>query len=688
MVVIVTHKASIEAPFTAGLASDKEPYQLDPQESYEAEDLIASDGVARQRRGWGWHTGTGLPSGTATSVSRYSYVLADTTVTTVTSTAGDIFTLNSGTLRGTVLRSGYAPAGLYARAQYRDQTIFCASGASSYNASRNQIFGGFAIDAAAEFANSGVWTGSLSSISLSSSGNAYPGQYVYISPDTGTTSRNGNKLFRVLNGGSTGTFTLENVRASTVGTVGTVRVANIAATVPCISVYDTGVVSVSGTTATGVGVDWSDFVTAAESLGLLMIPATTGTTGTLASLGHVTSVTSGTTMTVRAPSVTNQRYALLSICTFKDVAVRDNCLYGTGVSRYPSRVYIGPPDWDMFFPPGAERPFDPSVYYETQNVNHFLLDYVDVPTSFDGDDNVALLETPNSVLVPKRDAVYAISGSFPNFRVDLVEKGSGCIDLRSAWNLPAGPVWAGYDGIYTFSGRVIDLTDKKINREWRALTDGFVEGTDICTLGQVYDHLLVSITSEAGGVQRTYCYDIAARAWISKFNNHNASFYFSARVPGEDEELLWVDSADSGRVKRSREVFDGTGSATDQSWTGTAYPRMVARTSQNLSGEYTAHSRMYDLTVTANAYDTGSTAYLSVDVNSGGGRDAAATTTKTVGTIPSDGTDRIDRHHFRAVNKAGRLHDVKITTGSTGTNTGAIEIASIEASFTTGRKRG
>lgn len=677
----MSQRVAIDRPFISGMNTDQPDHQIEANETTLAQDLIAPEGIARQRKGWSYFNSTAAGSFDMDGVCRFKYTLADVTRTLglrdgfgqthIIPSSGSSTVVDL--VNGSTMASDYLP-----RAFYNDELILCSQ---SGNQPMLRYSGG-----AQEVSASGLGTpdtvanqGTLDLSSGSWSEAPAAGSYITTYMQSMDALRYSLKILN----GSTTEVALDGVLATAAATggAGSASIDAYGLTNGLASIYDAGTVTFSSQTATGYGTKWSDDYSARS--GDVFLVNDDGTWRSGGAIGTVASNTSITGTFITSAISTKSEYMIARPVPAKEAEVHGGSLFMAGVEQFPSRVYVAPPGWNPSFPPGFELPYDISVAATSTNVNDFLLDFVDVPSALDGDPVVALLSSPNPLLVVNRASLYGIFGRYPNFALEKIEDHVGCIDIRSAFSANVGQFWAGEEGIYLFSGgQVIDLTSAKINREWRALTDGFDYGTnDYCAMGEVYDHLFCHITTDGGTTQRTYVYDIKNRAWSSRFTNHNARYFFSSQVDGEAEELYWVGDDDQGRVMRSAEVVNGTGTAKDDDGTS---PRMQARTAVDLGGSIEQERLMLDLAVHANVYDSAAAGSTKMDVSvahGGGLGDGAADTTDEMFTINSDTTDRVDRAFEGSVNKHGRRLQVQVDVDTTGTDntTTKAEVHRIEA---------
>jgi hypothetical protein len=306
------------------------------------------------------------------------------------------------------------------------------------------------------------------------------------------------------------------------------------------------------------------------------------------------------------------------------------------VAQYPNRVYVSPPGWNPSLSPGDTAPTDPEDNWRAENPLDFMLDFIDVPSPYDGDHNVALLSSPNHLWVLKREKAYGIHGSYGGLDVSRDPIGPGCLDIRSAITVPEGCFWASEDDVY-----------------WAP--------------GDVAEPLMV-------GKQ-------------SRLSNVTPRYMFSSRVPGEKEKLFAVSDARQGRVLDLAPMLDGSGTADDDA--GSA-PRLQAHSPKIGADGVEGVSRWVDLAVHANVYDAGAAGTTSLEVSavSEGGIGNPAAATKTLTAIESDTTDNTNRHH-RRIARDGRLHKVQLAEEATGTDTTAttVSIDQIDMFLRDGRPR-
>jgi hypothetical protein len=670
---------SIDRPFIEGMVTDIPAHEIGARNSAFAQDGYSPQGVFTQRKGYAYYGTTADVADNLVGFARIGFSLSGVVQDISVDDDGQIRLhqpAGAGTLQAlTSPGPGYLP-----RCVYADCLWLCGTDGET----GALLYSGADLASAISVSSSFATVAGQSTISGGSMTAPPPGSFY--KPDFGAGAV---ALFYRIVEGSTSSMTLEDFRASTISAVlGVPGIEAFGRPFPCVSVYSAGTANyvASTNTITGYGSKWSTGTTVPTALdGIVLMPQ--GATAKFYNVGAVASDTSltgciddGVDLATKSP------YAIMRACPFRDVAAHRESLWGSGVKQYPSRVYVSPPGWSPTLPPGFTRPFDPALFLNSENANDFFLDFIDVPASTDTDIVVALLESPNPLLVLKRETVYGIFGSFGGLSVNKIAEGVGCIDIRSAKSYAEGQFWAGEGGVYWYTGgQIRDLTSGKINREWRALTRDFDYGTsDFCSIWIASGHLFVSIITGAGATTRTYVCDLRDGSWQSRFTNTAAKYGFTSRIPGEKEKAFIVggDIA-QGRVADVAPCVDGSGTAKDDAGN---YPRLQAYTSSALAQNtgIDGLSRMIDITFHTNVVDAGVAGSTSItpSVVQGGGIANEADATTTLADIDSDTVDRIDRTEYR-VSKEGRLHQARVVVGTLGTDTAAtkVEVNQIVATF-------
>ena len=501
----------IARPFAGGYRSDAPDYVLNPNEAAFAQDLIFEKGIAHQRWGWAYDGTSTVAAEDLVGVVRAKFPITGVTRTAVSvsegagSNKGKIYVHNESSVGSIVWTNPATVATAWLpRCVYNGEVIFCAQDG---------------ITPLVRWAGSNKGTTTVTGknwkvvngrVSITGDGggsqfttleaNVEKGMFASARYPRITAGNSMNPLIsaRILaaagGAGSYTSLTLDSIRnfslsADSAVVANDVIISACGAAWPAVSVSDVGTMTRTSSTANVESV-W----TANEaSLGTTAIN-TTGIHGdallilnnTAGGAHRIASVTaaSGSDVTVGAEleTQTSAMYRILRRCPFKDAAVHKGSLWGTGVSQYPNRVYVAAPGANIGIAPGSIEPHDPVAQagYSNTTVTGFtdLSDFVlasyDVPSAYDGDPVVAILATPGPLLVLKRDSVYGIYGTFPNFEVKLLTNGAGCIDRRSAVTVNGVAYWAGPDGVFSYSnGQIQNLTLGRIGKEWRGLMSGY-----------------------------------------------------------------------------------------------------------------------------------------------------------------------------------------------------------------------
>jgi hypothetical protein len=512
---------------------------------------------------------------------------------------------------------------------------------------------------------------------------------------------------------------------------------------PCQSIYTDGTCTVTKRTwsggettyeATGYGTKWSSGFTT-PNIGRTALLYKDGDLWRLRSISEITSETamvlasepvgvttgggggaisvrSGTGSTTTTTTTTKAAAQVMSAPTWTDACVHKGSLWGTGVEYHPNRVYVAPPNWNPSLPPQAVAPHDLSAPLAKESNSDWILDYIDVPTSYDGDPVVAILSTFGPLLVLKRSGAYGIYGTYPTFEQSQVADGAGCVERRAAISVDGRQFWAGRQGVYEYrQGTVVSITKDKIDREWRGLMSGYVDGTSSVCLGVVAGHLVVSVSgldSSATGraktgpdssnpTSRTYLYDMGANEWVSRVSGTSPINLWSARVPDEVDSLLYIvgdNVADFAPAVTGVKVTDRDAQTRASADTSNASdsPELVAWTSSGLAqaAGVEGDSRLVDMSVVGRFKATGAAGAdfdFSVVQTEGLTSPASGEVPAEVGTIQSSSNNGVvSRSRFR-VGRSGRTHQVRFARDNGGSTDQAAELHQIVLNFRDGRAR-
>lgn len=598
----MTRRVLIDGAFTDGLVTDAPAHLLGPRMAAVAQNLIVIDGTARRRRGWRYVGKT--HANALTGVRSADFALSGRTRRMVTTSAGVFDDFAGSNIVQVSNRDDYLP-----RCLYRDEMILCSQdgqlgilryAGAGWNDGTNNSF---------EYEGrqtAGAGAGNPVTIAMNTT--AGSAQFTYTLP--GVNSANivslvdltddASSFFvnwargsmpvmgtKIVNISATDTGTLLSAISSGSWSSTASTVNSVGYAYPAVAVYGAGTITVAASTATGQGTEWSTGAWGSITLALDSVLASIGGTAYHVAVNALASDTSMTAVGL-PDTTTPSQYFITRGLPFADACVHRDSLVGTGCAQFPNRVYICPPGWDMESPPGGTPPtILAATTFQNADTNHFLVDFIDVPSSVDTDPVVTVISSPGPLLVIKTDDAHGIYGEYPNFTQALLPggQGAGCIDRRSRVSCRWGQLWAGRNGIHLYAGsRVYDITENKINTTWRNLVADHLSQTGFyCAMGVSGDKLLVSIGHD-GDTGSTLCYDLARQTWDGYFTNHQAVGFDSPT--DEARSLIWAAApiaSDPERLRDSSELLDGDGPVIDGALTTTAEaPVMTAVTSSGL----------------------------------------------------------------------------------------------------------
>lgn len=672
-------------PGLEGLNTDDPSHLLRIHQSRAATDAVRRRGLLSTLKGWAYHGSVADVAGQITGVHRARFTLADAVRDISAAYGGNVFIHRDGASGLQLVISGveYLP-----RRMYGDTLWLCAlDGVSPAVIYSGAGFGGqLGYTGTITLAEGEAATGG------SLTPDQDPGRGSYCALFRATADFNVSMWHRVVEtSGSGSSVTLEDVRAGSGGggiqAGGSTLFMGYGFPFPCIPVYDAGTVDYddASNNLSGYGTKWTGagIITGNDDGpdAVLVKPP-----DAKALLYEVVTVTDDDDLQARggngANVTTKSTYEVLRRCPVTDMESHRGSWAGTGNKAHPNTVYISPQGWNPSLPPGYVPPFDPYGTWETDDPNVFKLFPIQVPTPDHGDPNVGLLSRPEGLRVLKRGAVHTISGDYPTFAQGLLAAGAGCIDVRSIQNLIVGGMWAGEGGIFLDAdGALDDITEYRrfsggINRDWRAFTADFdYGGSDFCTIGEADGRVLVSLTTNGGTDDVALAWDVKDRVWSCEVTHHQARFFFTSKLPGEPEKLLWVGPDYLGRIMDSAPALNGTGLARNGDGTSPTFHYESGDGLGQAAG-IEGEVLVADLNVHANVYDASSAATtLTPSVfHAGGERAPAAGETKVLDAIAADTVDQLDRSESR-VNRSGRLIQVILDGDvSGGTNDAATKI--------------
>ena len=462
----------------------------------------------------------------------------------------------------------------------------------------------------------------------------------------------------------------------------------------CTPVQTLGQASIStglGTTVAGLGTLWNTAKTP-PGQGRPVVGDYIGIKGTYDRISQIATITNDFTLTIGAAPVTD--YANRPYIIYRPAVGRE-CRYHAG------RLYITGVDWDdtgvYYFPVNSPlgafyNPDSGATITSDFATSQCLLKF-DVPIAGALGKNIALLSTPQGLLVLRTDGAYLSMGDPPTQTVIQLAAGAGCIDPRAACvgNRGEGAFWAGPNGIYRYvGGRVIDLTEGRRNREWRqkmtAFAADYVYGGNAANLScAVLDsHLFVAAyDGTTSSVNSLWVYDLINNAWCGDFSGSisvlSMSMYkSSAYSVGNVDDVYLTNGGTPLGIDRSQAIRLG-GIVRDEGGLGTGalYGTFSADLPESVVGPPDDLSRVTEQKIVYELTGSGATLGLLSNVDGGSyGTDATLSVTTNgpqeqrvmpisdVTTPPTGSLGALGRRHGHRVTSTGtkptslRVHQI------------------------------
>jgi hypothetical protein len=698
---------------TGGINTDKPPWAISSTEASAMSDVIIYNGLATQRRGWAnfGPVNSAIDSFTQGGI----YEVRATGITTDVMSAN--VTVSGASQRAIYARNQTGSTWLpvftsdntfitkpeyVARAQYQDEILFCDRNGIypmlRYLGSPSQdIYSTLTANIAASSAVIPYSTISSGSIG----GEAGVFMYPYVAQETPSF-----RLIKNTLSSGVGSATAKNLgfvtASATAGAFSVVQ--SWGTTWPAVSVNDSGTVAYTSPTITGTGTEFSGGVWGSvfaptgkyRPMGdSIRVQDTTSTNGKWTQLAISSlAAPSGSPSIVRAmtvrgtlPTLTGAQYDIMRRCPFAEVEVHQECLWGTGVSQYPNRVYYSPRLWDMQTPPELTPPWNGITNFYDPNSG--TLRYTEIEGSGDGDKVVALISSDGPLLILTRRACWGAYGTWPNFQRQLVAAGAGCIDNRSAVGTNAyGHYWAGESGIYGYrAGKVTDLTAGRINTMWRDWMKLYQESTgSYVVAGVTRNHLIISAYVTRGVTKTmTLACNLGTGAWTELSNIPATSFQAPALSSGEEQ--LIASLSGSKQLIDVTPAISMSGTARDANGTSPKLSMTLGSANHN-QGDPDTEARLVELRVGGVVWGAiGDTSSLRIGCASHGATHQAdddAILEKTTALTSSPYED-INRSRIR-VGNAGRTHEVSIEAAAT-TSTNNYRIAVAELGMNVRKRR-
>jgi hypothetical protein len=569
---------SLRGVGSRGVVDDRDPALLDRTELAAAEDMILTEDVPRERGGY-TTAGALAPLGSPDnliSVRAVQFTAGGTVDLVVTDAIGRIGLATSGNSGASVFIAGtWLP-----RCFYNGELLLCPQNGKG-SILRFAGYRAPTLVAAAGTVSTTAGQTTVTGVGTTFTTQAPVGSYLSL-PAAGLIARvvivESNTRLSVAHPIP---FTLAGVAwgANVVGVVGLHT-----------RVHDAGTATFTNASAAVAG-QGSRWVNGAFGQGVVgagdSISKATGQTTAVAisAVGSDVGITLTANWSEATATATN--YLVSRPLVGRDACAHAGRLWVTGVDWAPRRVYISPREYGLGVQWNEVDAFATNLGAARE------MDYVDVPSAYTPGRIEAILPSPHGVLAIATEGVYLLTGELPNVSVRLLDEGTGCIDVRSAFTLDGIAYWAGREGIYRFRGGQVEnlLLDKRQKR-WMHLIDdpnfaGFV------AMGAVREHLIVGFNPNAPS--ETWAYDIRREAWLGTWNLTNGPpvYIHSAAPAGASREAYMVDNTSTRNVYALSTAVVLRGNATVTTNPGT----LNFRTGTNLLGSQTEMRRPVDMKV-------------------------------------------------------------------------------------------
>lgn len=307
-------------------------------------------------------------------------------------------------------------------------------------------------------------------------------------------------------------------------------------------VANSGVASLTNasTSMTGLGTAWAGLAplngTVQNSDFVYSLDVSTAFTG------YVSSVTNNNTIVLNngwsGTTQTNGNYLITRQAVGTEARAHRGVFFCSGVAWAPNRLYYATFGSPGGFLANTLSNYWNGLYSQATDLGHAsLMQYIPVPSDQAEGGIVALLSSPSPLLILRNDSCYGLFGDVPNQDIRIIADGAGCCDIRATCSNEYGQFWAGYEGIYWYaSGRVVDITEGKRNREWRNLMVQIQQSGDVIThnnmatsvsMGFIDHYLLISVHNHINSVNisQTWVYDLQQKVWLGNFSGIDPQGY-------------------------------------------------------------------------------------------------------------------------------------------------------------------
>ncbi len=346
-------------------------------------------------------------------------------------------------------------------------------------------------------------------------------------------------------------------------------------------------------------------------------------------------VSSDTSMSSGSLSLTNARFRVGRTLSGSMVTLHQNRLWVTGLPWAPNRLQVTPAGFNL----GDH--FNGVDSSTTAPGLATVVESVEIPSPFAPGRIVALEagNDPGPLLVLRDTDAYIVYGEWPSIQVTKLGDNIGCLARGASCRSEDGFFWAGSDGIYQYrpGGGVRDLTEGKVNREWRAHVKSITGYAAWDVNMEVVDSTLV-ISSQYGNDRYSasapippgtfpatqYAYDIDRGAW-GTWTGPNVNSMTTMFYGDKPREVIATDYSTNRLITLSG-ALDPTLAGQANGVNGT----FLARSGRMLMGSAGDLGRVIDSRVTYRM--TGSSPQFTVKYGSTSLNTAATVTTTTSGT--------------------------------------------------------
>lgn len=364
-------------------------------------------------------------------------------------------------------------------------------------------------------------------------------------------------------------------------------------------VTNKGLVSSSGSSATGKGTTWQtglDRVDQSSFNNADWIVATDSTQRV-----GISSATSDTGLNLQgtpSPSWSDDAFVIGRPLVGNVIAAHAGRLWVAGVPWAPNRLQVTPVAHnlsDAFN--GVDSPTrDPD--------NAAIIESVEVPDDASPGyiTGLASGNDPGPLLILRDRDAYIAYGEWPSIQITKLGDDIGCLDSRAVTFHDKSFYWAGLEGVFTYTpgGGVRNLTEGRIYREWKASLAG--AELDAVVVAVVNRTLFVGVDT-AGGTDFGYMLDLDRGGW-STLTDCRWGQATPVVFAGQGRDVFATELG-TNRVVSLRSATDPTLAGVSNSLQGS----FLARSGRMLLGQAGDLGRVVDAKVTYRLTGTSSPAF-------------------------------------------------------------------------------